>query len=679
MALDTLLATFPRERTWLLPALQAVQRAERYLSPDALEAVAAHLRVPKSEVWGVASHYPELRLARPGRRLIRVCTGVSCRVRGGRELLAACERRLGVRAGQTTADGAATLEELDCGFACAVAPVVEIDHAYRGRVTPDALDALLAAHPAPHVAAAPRHVAPPPGPTAGAPAARFATLLRAAERRRTGARLAVGLGTCGLAVGARDTFEALRVEVPRRGLPFTVVAAGCNGMCWAQPVVEVLRDGRPRLTTGPVTAAEVPRLLNALAANPAAAPDVAGEWLSRQRRMLLERCGLADPGDIADAIRHGAYATLVLALEGARPELVIEEVRAAGLAGRGGAYFPTAVKWAACRAATGAPKYLVVNGEEGEPGIFKDRHLMEGDPHRLLEAVLLAAYASGASRAILYVHGEAELSAERLRVAVGQAREWGLLGERILGSDLSLDVELRRGAGGFVLGEETALLESIEGYRAMPRTRPPFPVESGLWGKPTVINNVETLCAVPSIVAEGGAWFASLGRGGGTKLFGLSGHVRCPGLVEVELGTTLRTLTAELGGGSSTGRPLRAAVLGGPSGSVVPARQFDEPLVPRGPVSPGTGGVVALDEGASVADAVRTLLAFNMRESCGKCTPCREGTARLLRVLDGPVERERVSSLAEVIQVASLCGLGQAAPLAVLSALAEFPGEFGLS
>jgi len=679
MALDTLLATFPRERTWLLPALQAVQRAERYLSPDALEAVAAHLRVPKSEVWGVASHYPELRLARPGRRLIRVCTGVSCRVRGGRELLAACEQRLGVRAGQTTADGAATLEELDCGFACAVAPVVEIDHAYRGRVTPDALDALLAAHPAPHVAAAPRHVAPPPGPTAGAPAARFATLLRAAERRRTGARLAVGLGTCGLAVGARDTFEALRVEVPRRGLPFTVVAAGCNGMCWAQPVVEVLRDGRPRLTTGPVTAAEVPRLLNALAANPAAAPDVAGEWLSRQRRMLLERCGLADPGDIADAIRHGAYATLVLALEGARPELVIEEVRAAGLAGRGGAYFPTAVKWAACRAATGAPKYLVVNGEEGEPGIFKDRHLMEGDPHRLLEAVLLAAYASGASRAILYVHGEAELSAERLRVAVGQAREWGLLGERILGSDLSLDVELRRGAGGFVLGEETALLESIEGYRAMPRTRPPFPVESGLWGKPTVINNVETLCAVPSIVAEGGAWFASLGRGGGTKLFGLSGHVRCPGLVEVELGTTLRTLTAELGGGSSTGRPLRAAVLGGPSGSVVPARQFDEPLVPRGPVSPGTGGVVALDEGASVADAVRTLLAFNMRESCGKCTPCREGTARLLRVLDGPVERERVSSLAEVIQVASLCGLGQAAPLAVLSALAEFPGEFGLS
>ena len=679
MTVAELLAKFPRERTWLLPALQAVQRAQRYLSPDALETVAAHLRVPKSEVWGVASHYPELRLAPLGRRLVRVCAGVSCRVRGGRELLAACERRLGVRAGQTTADGAVTLEELDCGFTCAVAPVVEIDHAYRGRVTPDALDALLTAPTPSHATVStPPRVALPPAPTAGSPAARFAGLRREAERRRTGARLAVGMGTCGLAVGARETFEALRVEVQRRGLPFTVVASGCNGMCWAQPVVEVLRDGRPRLTTGPVAAAAVPRLLNALAANPAAAPDVGAEWLPRQRRVLLERCGLANPGDIADAIRHGTYATLVHALEGG-PEVVIEEVRAAGLAGRGGAYFPTAVKWAACRAAKGAPKYLVVNGEEGEPGIFKDRHLMEGDPHRLLEAVLLAAYAAGASRAILYVHGEAELSAERLRVAVAQAREWGLLGERILGSDLSLDVELRRGAGGFVLGEETALLESIEGYRAMPRTRPPFPVESGLWGKPTVINNVETLCAVPSIVAQGGAWFASLGRGGGTKLFGLSGHVRRPGLVEVELGATLRMLVEELGGGSSTGRPIHATVLGGPSGSVVPARQFDEPLVPRGPVNPGTGGVVALDDGASVADAVRTLLAFNMRESCGKCTPCREGTARLLRVLDGPVERERVSSLAEVIQVASLCGLGQAAPLAVLSALAEFPGEFGLS
>src|SRR5216110_2657005 len=682
MPVGEALSQFPRERTWLLPALQSAQRAEGWLSPETLAAVAAHLRVPRSEVWGVASHYPELRLAKPGRRVVRVCTGVACVARGGERLLARCEERLGIRAGETTRDAAVTLEAMDCAFACAVAPVVEADHADRGRVTDAVLDALLDA-PAAHRIPPPltgRGGPPATPPSSGSPGARFTMLRREAERRRTGARLAVGVGTCGLAVGAGETLEALRVEVQRRGLAWTVVAAGCNGMCWAAPIVEALRDGKPPITAARVTPEAVPRLLNALAANMAerdfAAPP---DWMAAQHRVLTERCGLADPYDVADALRHGTYATLARVLEGARPELVIEEVRAAGLAGRGGAYFPTAVKWAACRAATGAPKYLVVNGEEGEPGIFKDRHLMEGDPHRLLEAALIAAYATGASRAILYIHGEAELAAQRLTTALGQARQWGLMGERILGSDLSLDVEIRRGAGGFVLGEETALLESIEGRRAMPRTRPPFPVESGLWGKPTVINNVETLCAVPSIVAQGGAWFASLGRGGGTKLFGLSGHVRRPGLVEVELGATLRMLVEELGGGSSTGRPIHATVLGGPSGSVVPARQFDEPLVPRGPVNPGTGGVVALDDGASVADAVRTLLAFNMRESCGKCTPCREGTARLFQALDGPVERERVSSLAEVIQVASLCGLGQAAPLAVLSALAEFPGEFGLS
>ncbi|MGH7278266.1 MAG: NuoF family protein, partial [Candidatus Rokuibacteriota bacterium] len=466
--------------------------------------------------------------------------------------------------------------------------------------------------------------------------------------------------------------------VERRGMPFTVVAAGCNGMCWAAPVVEVLRDGRPRLTAARVGAARVPQLLDALAVN-ATLEDLAVDpaLLAAQRRVLLERCGMADPGDIADAIRHGTYATFARAL-GEPPERIIEEVRAAGLRGRGGAYFETAVKWAGCRAAPGQPKYLVVNGEEGEPGIFKDRHLMEADPHRLLEGVLLASFAVGATRVILYVHGEAELSAHRLALAVEQARAWGLVGERILGVSFDLEIELRRGAGGFVLGEETALLESIEGRRPMPRTRPPFPVESGLWGKPTVINNVETLCAVPSIVDRGGAWFAGLGQGFGTKLFGLSGHLRRPGVVETEIGSTLRTLIEELGGGSETGRPIRAAVVGGPSGSVVPAHVFDEPMVPRGVVNPGTGGVIALDERASVRDAVRMLLEFNARESCGKCTPCREGTARLAAMLDAPaVDVAEVTALSEVVQLASLCGLGQAAPFSVLSGVAGFPEAFG--
>ncbi|HEY2996043.1 MAG TPA: NAD(P)H-dependent oxidoreductase subunit E, partial [Methylomirabilota bacterium] len=466
MTLADALAPFPRERTWLLPALHAAQHAERWLSPATLDAVAAHLRVPKSEVWGVASHYPEFRLAAPGRRLVRVCTGLACLARGGGEILAACERRLGIRAGESTPDHAITLEALDCAFACGSAPVAQVDHHYRGRLTTGDVEALLTRASVPRARPATGRGGPPAAlPAAGSPGARFTALKREAERRRTGARLAVGLGTCGLAVGAADTFDALSAETERRGLPFRVVAAGCNGMCWAQPVVEVLRDGKPRLTAGPVTVEGVPRLLNALAA--VAERDIAAgeEFMAPQRRVLIERCGMADPYDIADALRHGTYAAFAAALDDGRPERVIEEVRAAGLAGRGGAYFQTAVKWAACRAAAGGPRYLVVNGEEGEPGIFKDRHLMEGDPHRLIEAVLLAAFAIGATRAILYIHGEAELSAERVAVALGQARAWGLVGERVLGSAFSLEIELRRGAGGFVLGEETALLESIEGQR----------------------------------------------------------------------------------------------------------------------------------------------------------------------------------------------------------------------
>ncbi len=677
MVRPDLLSHYPRERTWLLPALQAVQRVEGWLSPEALDEVAAHLRVPRSEVWGVASHYPELRLAPRGRRLVRVCTGLACLARGGREVLGACEQALGVRAGETTPDGAVTLEELDCAFTCGVAPVAEVDHRYVGRVTPADAPRLVATadrdHSPARVTVTDRGHAPPVA-GAGSPLARFAALKREAERRRTGARLAVGVGTCGLAVGAAETYEALREEVARGNLPFSVVAAGCNGLCWAAPVVEVLRDGRPRLTTGPITPDVVPRLLGALSAN-MARQDLAvdPEYMAAQQRVLIERCGMADPYDIADALRHSAYVALAHALEDGRPERVIEEVRAASLTGRGGAYFQTAVKWAACRAAAGQPKFLVVNGEEGEPGIFKDRHLMEGSPHRLIEAVVLTAWAIGASRAILYIHGEADLSAERVGVALAQARAWGLVGEEILGTSFSLEIEIRRGAGGFVLGEETALLESLEGQRAMPRTRPPFPVEAGLWGKPTVINNVETLFAVPSIVSRGGAWFAGLGGGHGTKLFGLSGHLRRPGIVEMEVGCTLRTLIEDVGGGIATGRPLGAIVLGGPSGIVVHPRHLDEPLVPRGPVNPGTGGVVALDDTVGVREAVRTLLAFNTRESCGKCTPCREGTARLLAMLDGPVDAGRVKPLAETVQLASLCGLGQAAPLAMLSALAEFP------
>ena len=702
----TALERFARDRTWLLPALHAVQHERRWISPDALAAVSEHLRVPLSEIYGVATHYPEFRLTEPGRRVARVCVGVSCRILGSLELLAALERRLGVTAGSTTGDGAWTLEPFDCAFNCSMAPVAEVDGRHLGRLAADDEERVLGApappprtpEPAeigdatPAVIAVPTPMPSPlpegdPGPAIGQtpdPGRWFAGSQRLARALASPGelRLAVGLGSCSLSVGGAATLAALAAELGQRGIRARVVAAGCPGLCWAAPTVTVLRPDGAVETAARVGPGEVGTLLDAVTAGRRVQPADVTAFLAGQRRVVSDRCGLTDPGDMADAIHRGSYATFAAALAAGDPVAVIEAVKAARLQGRGGAYFPAAVKWEGARRAAGEPKYLIVNGEEGEPGIFKDRHLLEGDPHRLLEGALLAAYAAGASRIYLYIHGEADLAARRLERALDAARRWGLVSRHVLGSDFSVEVEIRRGAGGFVLGEETALMESLEGRRAMPRAKPPFPVEAGLWGRPTVINNVETLFAVPLIVAQGAAWWTGLGGGHGTKCFGLSGHLRRPGFVELPLGATLRDLLEGVGGGPAEGHTFQAVLVGGPSGSLVPPRLLDEPLVPGGTVNPGTGGITALDERASLRDVVRTLLDFNTRESCGKCTPCREGTARLRDLLDGrlgggqPGEGNAVGELAEVVRLASLCGLGQAAPLSILSAFQDFPSEF---
>jgi NADH-quinone oxidoreductase subunit F len=683
--LTEVLAPFPPERTWLLPALQAVQAERGWLSLEDLQTVGAHLHVPASEVYGVATHYPELRLAPRGVHLVRVCTGVSCRVNGGRELLDALSDRLGVAPGGTTPDGRVTLETLDCGFVCSVAPVVAVDHRYLGAPTPERVVATCAADHPPE----PELDLPVPAPLPGGDSASAhlaALVAHARAQARPGTRLLVATGSCGLARGADETVSALRRALGRARVEAQVIEGACSGLCHAQPVVEVLRPGAPRLTVEHVTPERVLALVRLLQGADyhgftgatwgdtpmlGLPPLASHPVLAAQRRLLTARWGALAPDSLADALVAGSYATLARVLDAGDPGAVIALVKASGLQGRGGAYFPAAVKWAGCRAASGQPKYLVANGEEGEPGIFKDRHLMEADPHRLLEGMLLAAYAAGASRGILYVHGEAARAAERCSHAVAEATAWGLLGPRVLGTDFAFEVEIRRGAGGFILGEETALLESIEGARAMPRPKPPFPVEVGVYGKPTVINNIETLAAVPLVVA-------GEGEAARTKLFGLSGHVARPGVVEVAPPVTLRRLLEDLGGGLATGGRLRAVVIGGPSGLLVPPALLDAPLE-RPALSPGTGGVVALDDSVDLRDTLRTLLAFNAQESCGKCTPCREGTVRLLAVLDG-VARDagaaattRLRDLADVVQLTSLCGLGQAAPLSLKSVLEHFP------
>jgi NADH-quinone oxidoreductase subunit F len=703
-ALGRALAGFPRERQWLLPALQAVQRTLGYLPEAALAEVSGHLRVPLSEVWGVATHYPELRLTPHGRHHVRVCTGVSCALMGGRALLDAIARHWRVTPGEAGQGRELTLEAADCVFACSMAPLVEVDGALYGRVGEARVATLddLFAYGRRHEGGA--EATPPAATLPRTATARdyLAELVAAAGAGPTAQRrrLLVQTGTCGRAAGGEELWRALSGEARKRRLEVDVVEGACNGMCYAAPVVELRADDWPRAAVERVQPGAAAAFLDQLTSDRGdfgaiglagvvwadthwrgLVPVAAHPFWERQERVVLARAGLLEPGSLDDALLAGGYAGLAQALDGV-PGEVIAAVKTAGLQGRGGAFFPAALKWEACRAARGEPKYLVLNGEEGEPGIFKDRHIMEADPHTVLEGVLLAAYAAGASHAILYVHGEATEAARRLTRAVAQAQAAGIVGDRLLGRDVSCRVQVRRGSGGFVLGEETALLESIEGRRAQPRTRPPFPVESGLWGRPTVINNVETLAAVPAIVARGGAWFAGLGttQAPGTKVFGLSGAVRRPGVVEVRNGTTLRTLLEVIGGGLASGQRLRGAVVGGPSGSIVPADLFDVPLEPRGPLSPGTGGVVAVPEGASVVDIVKALVAFNANESCGKCTPCREGLPRLLAMIDdlgtSPDAEARLRDLAEAIQLASLCGLGQAAPIALLRGLEHFGADF---
>lgn len=507
-------------------------------------------------------------------------------------------------------------------------------------------------------------------------------------------RYLVADGTCSRALGSQAVIAALQAAVTADGQAAQVVPVGCSGACWANVAVTVQRPGEPDVVYGQITPDQASALVARTSGNAPAGqasplrpldPDVG------QTRLVGGNLGRLDPLSLAEARAQGAYAAWadILASKLA-PEAVIARVKEAGLLGRGGAYFPTGVKWENCRQVSKQARYLVVNAEEGEPGIYKDRHLLEGDPHRFLEGMLIAAYALGADRAYLYLNGEAALSLQRLRVAIEQAGAAGLLGENILGSGFRLAVELRRGAGGYVLGEETVMLTSIEGDRALPRLRPPFPVEAGLWGQPTAINNVETLTNVPALFSDAGlARFSELGtpRARGTKLLCLQGHVARPGLVEVPFGTPLRQVIQEVGGGIPGGNALKAVLTAGPSGGVLPESLLDTVVEPAALVEAGSvlgaGGVIVMDETVCLVDVVRQLTAYNAHESCGKCTPCREGTHRATLVLDrlaalgGSVaDVEQLAYLSDVIAPASLCGLGQMAPNPIVTGLRHFRADF---
>ena len=507
------------------------------------------------------------------------------------------------------------------------------------------------------------------------------------EGRNSGkTRVVVQVGHCSQALDAGEVARALGRALSQRQDAHLAVA-GCDGACFAAPQVTVSRPRAIVRYHSQVTPSDVPAIIRSLDANTSLlpGPDLEG-FFSPQYMTVMARCGQIDPSEVDEYLAGGGYGALSKALS-QTPEEIIAEVLRSGLQGRGGAYFPAGRKWQAARSVNATPRYLVVNAEEGEPGLFKDRHLMEGDPHQLLEGMLIAAYAAGASRCYLYVNAEANLSAQRMERAIGQARRLGLIGSDILETGFDCEVELRRGAGGYVCGEETTLLNTIEGQRREPRLRPPFPTESGLFSRPTVINNTETLANVPHIINRGAVSFSHVGLDSarGTKLVSLSGAVQRPGLAEVPLGATLSQIVRDVGGGPPPGREIGMLAVGGPSSGVLPPSQWDTPLQPgllhSSGVVMGGGGVTAIEEGVPVIDAVRRLAAYNAAESCGKCTPCREGTPRMVEALDrlasgkgSPQDLEELSYLADIVGAASLCGLGQMSGGPIRSAL-HFFGE----
>jgi len=512
-------------------------------------------------------------------------------------------------------------------------------------------------------------------------------------------RIVVGLGSCGIAAGGHKVKAALMESLKKAKLNVQVSDTGCVGMCYSEVLLDVYEKSGKTYTYGNMTPDRMPRFVDEHLAKGQPVAD----WLvkasdrdlpddsfyAKQKRIVLRNCGNMDPEKIEEYMARNGYQALEKAIKKMTQDEVIKEVLDSGLRGRGGAGFPTGRKWQFARGSKGDKKYIVCNGDEGDPGAFMDRSVLEGDPHSVMEGMLIAGYAIGADEGYFYVRAEYPLAVERLKLAIEQAKKKGFLGKNIMGTKFSFEMKIKEGAGAFVCGEETALMASIEGQRGMPRLRPPFPAVSGLWGKPTNINNVETFANVPWIILNGSAAFASLGteKSKGSKVFALAGKIARGGLVEVPMGITINEIIHEVGGGIKDGRSFKAVQMGGPSGGCIPAALgntiVDYDSVNQTGAIMGSGGMVVMDDTTCMVDIARFFLDFTQKESCGKCTFCRVGTKRMLEILDRITKGqgkegdiELLLDLADKIKVSSLCGLGQTAPNPVLTTIKYFREEY---
>lgn len=523
----------------------------------------------------------------------------------------------------------------------------------------------------------------------------------------TGGRwsISVGMSECSFAKGARETWDHFRLQLERAGIQHDLRQVGCGGWCWAEPYVIVSGPSHPAVLYGNITADQVPDIVRAIEQGAVAREHAVGmfgdagydgipsihsdPFFARQHRVLLADAGVIDPTSIEEYIANGGYSAWIKALFELTPEQLIDEVKTSNIRGRGGAGFPAGIKWESGRQARATPKYVACNSHEGEPNVYKDRRLIESSPHMVLEGIMIACVAVGSQRGYNYIGGEHMLAVARFKHAVQQAYEYGLLGENILGSGITCHIRTRTGGGAYICGEGSALMYSVMGERGQPRTKPPRSVEEGLWRRPTVLNNTETLAAVPAIIRNGGAWYAGLGvpKSTGTKLITFQGPLKRLGVVEVEMGISLRDLIFDVYGGMAEGRTFKGVQTGGVSAGALVESQLDVPvdfdsLTPLGGML-GSGGFVVFDERVCAVEFARYLMAFNRYESCSKCTPCRLGNPALVEIVDRiRLGRARMSDLKliertskHVIEL-SLCGLGQVAPMPLLGMMQAFPEEF---
>ncbi len=699
--IDQIINLKGRGKDAVISLLQAIQGKYNFLPEEALKRVCETTDITPSEIIGVASFYHQFRFEPAGKHVIRVCVGTACHVKGSLLVYDSFRRELKLGKGKHTDDaGNFTLEKVSCLGCCTLAPVVQIDQVTYGHVLSDKVDRVL------HDFQNRREIT-------GRKA------LVKAEGDQYDGEIRIGLGSCCVASGSDEVRKAIEETVSHGQLNVKIKHVGCVGMCHQVPLMEVLPGNSNTELYAKVRPEDVKSIINKHFKpasfiqrmklnlfNTLESIQTDKDWegienhsldireqhvslfLGNQVPIATEYRGVINPLDIEEYYSKRGFQGLKKALK-MSPEQVIEEILTSGIRGRGGAGFPTGEKWKTVARQSVHPKYLICNGDEGDPGAFMDRMLLESYPYRIIEGMLIGAYATGADQGYFYIRAEYPLAVRRVREAIRICRENNLLGENILGSEFNFDVNIYEGAGAFVCGEETALIASIEGKRGFPRLRPPFPAHKGLWGNPTLVNNAETFAQVAYVIREGSGKFLSIGteNNKGTKVFALAGKINRGGLIEVPMGITIRKVVEEIGGGIANNRKFKAVQIGGPSGGCIPHWLADTPIdyhsLHELGAMMGSGGMVVLDETDCMVDMARYFLSFTQNESCGKCTFCRIGTRKMLDILDRlctgkakETDLEELEKLAEWTKKGSLCGLGRSAPNPVLTTLKYFRDEY---